>query len=296
MKKEALIELMVFVDDSNLDASTVMICSLAIEKKTFDSLVKKIRKKHGILSKLPEIHYKEFDRADNKKRNLANSYIDYIADKSYEKKIFLNIVIADKSKLKTGEKRGAKRDTHIETIFTRLSITYSINRFSYKYRKIVVKKITIDKGGKTDNSFFQQYALSKILTRSKAKLPKNIDYIDSDPRKEEKKNAKYAVFVDIIDLILGSCKNCCSKKRSENKYKRNISEKIFNDLLIRVSAKRSKIGKINTYPRIRKTQKHTDKLLSGGLHQKKRYIYSENPILRKKFAPKPYVQITKWDR
>jgi len=50
MKKEEKITLLVFTDESNLDSSTLLIGSIAIEKKLFENMLSKIKKEYGCLS------------------------------------------------------------------------------------------------------------------------------------------------------------------------------------------------------------------------------------------------------
>ncbi len=290
VKKLDEISLYVFVDESYLDKSTILINSIAIKKETFHKIINSIRKRHGKITKLPEIHYKEYGRADNQKRLLAKAYIELLSSKLIEKELFINITIADKNEIIIPEK-GSQRDERIEKIFTRLSVTYAINRFTYRYREVNVEGIFIDAGGKTDNPLFSKYAIKKIRSRSKASLPEEISFIDSNPKKETNQNAKFSVFIDIADLILGATKNSCSEKRASNRYKKEITDIIFNQIHTKFKRKRSKVGKINTYPRSRKTIRYEEKLLTGEGSNKHKYVYSENPKLMKKYSPKPYSQI-----
>ena len=297
-EKKDKIDLLVFADESELDSSTVMICSLAIEKKLFLNIISILEKKYGAIYKLPEIHFKKYSKADYIKRNLANEYVDLfnkiISDKKLKQNIFLNIVICDKTKLSNDFGNGSNRNTNIEKCFTRLALTYAINRFSYKYKKIIVDKIVVDAGGKTDDSYFKKAGIEKIITKSKAICPKVIDFIDSNPKKETKINSKYSVFVDITDFILGATRNCCIVDKATNKYKKQITEKIFHDILMKMRT-RTVWGKINTYPRLRHIDEYKEKIISGDIIYKKKYHYSENPELQKKFCITPYNQIGTWD-
>lgn len=296
MRKEEKITLLVFTDESNLDSSTLLIGSIAIEKKLFESILSKINKEYGGLNKLPELHFNEYQQADHKKRKLANTYIDLISQKNLDKYFFFNIVIADKSKLDKEFNKSKDKEKRIERIFTRLALTYAINRFSYRYRRVIVERILVDKGGKTDDTFFRNYAISKIRTKSKAEIPDNLEFINSDPKKETPANAKYSIFIDITDLILGACRNCCCNEKATNKYKKEITERIFNDILIKLIKKRSKYGKINTYPKSKKIIEYKEKLFSGEVINKKKYSYKENEELKKKFAIKPYTQVSNWNK
>lgn len=296
MKKDEKINLLVFTDESNLDSSTLLIGSIAIEKKLFENMLSKIKKEHGDLEKLPELHFNQYQQADHKKRKLANSYIDLISQKNIEKYLFFNIVIADKSRLDKDFNKSKDKEKKVERIFTRLALTYAINRFSCRYKRVIVEKILVDKGGKTDDNFFRDYAISKIRTKSKAEIPDKLDFINSDPRKEVPANSKYSVFIDITDLILGACRNCCCNNKATNRYKKEITEKIFNDVLIKLIKNRSKYGKINTYPQTKKVTEYKEKLISGETVKKKKYHYKENEELKKKCVIKPYNQINNWGK
>lgn len=290
-KKKEKIDLLVFVDESYFNSSITLIGILVVELSLFNKIIKIIEKEFYDTKDLPEIHFNEHQHADYIKRGLADKYIELISNKGNKGLVYINVAIVDRNKLDIDTKRPNDKQKKIERIFTRIAITYAINKFSYKYKEVKIKDIFIDKGGKTDDSLFRNYAINKIRSKSRAKLPENVKYINSNPRKE-KENSKFSVFIDIIDIILGAFNNCCSiEKRATNKFKKRLSEKIFNSILEIIIQKRNWLGKLNTHPKRRKIDKYGEKDLSGKNNKIIKIKYFDDPYLLKKFTPKPYNQL-----
>ena len=269
-------EVLVFVDESYIKKDTLLVCGLSIKKEVFNTILKEIKKEFGNITNLTEVHFSK--KPNHIAYRLANKYINLISRKEFESKIYINLTIVDIKELK---KRLGKKVTKekMEKAFTRIAITFSINRFVRKYKHVKVSIVSIDRGGLTTNSFFAKEGISLIKAKSKAKLPKEISFIWSNPRKESSENAKYSIFIDITDIILGAARNCTLENKATSKHKREWTELIFNKILVKFLRKRRKVGSLNTYPKIRTLKKSKTKSLYGETMNKKRYIYKDDKEL-----------------
>lgn len=284
MKIKKELNISIFTDESEYSFSEkgkdnlnfLLLSSLVVVDSKMNKIIKECigNKK---LKELPEIHYKKLNKADYIKRDLAKKYLKKITSYNDDRSIFIVISTILKNDLII--MKGKERKKSIEAIFTRVAITRAINRYVRKYN-LNVSHICIDKGSITENHFFAKNAIHQINSKSKAKLPNKIIYVDSDTRKE-KKFKKGAFFIQWSDLILGLYKNWIEQNPSK-KFKLELTES-FAPYLKLMKKNKCKYGKIVFYP------KEKEKIFEGrnlmGNKEIKIYGKYKDPKYCKKIKP-----------
>lgn len=267
---------------------------MILTDKFINSYIHELTSEFPDINKLPEVHYSQLDSGGIYKNKLANRYAQKIIDSDFPN-VFFTFTIIDVKSLKKEFGHGSKRDKNIQKKFMKICILSVINKYVRRFKDIYVKDIFLDSGGKADDTFFKKYALFKIKSRTKAKLPKEVTFIDSDHHKESEKNVFNSIFIQICDLFLGIFKECISEKKGRNKYKQQIANRYF-EFIHTCWICKSKIGICKTYPKNREIIKHILKKLNtnGEKIELVKYKYTENLELRKKYYPRNNKCINFW--
>jgi len=294
---------MVFVDESKIkidNKGLIVIGSLVITKKSFKRIINDINKHFGRLEELPEVHFSEISRANHKILSLAKFYINHLSKACGEEPFFINLIICDQTKLKQEFGKGSEFHKNVEKRFTRLAVTFSINKYVRRFKETIVKVIAIDEGGKADDFFFRKYNIQKIRSKTKAKLPDSYLSIESDPRKEAKKDngyPEYSIFIDIIDLIIGAFRSSVMHD-AKNKNKIELTDLIFNKILLYLNFGSNSLIKLNIYPKDKKQKEIKQKILKNleEIQNIKKTRFLEPKNIKKKVKPAPYTNLNKFFR
>lgn len=294
MKKVKEIDLLIFVDESyaNKNGTKLLLCALVIEKNYFERLATRIQNKYP---DLPEMHFTNLDKINATNFSIFRNILNLIIEDKSEK-IFVLFDLIDLNLLSNKFGVGSLRDKNIQKRFTRLVITAAINKYIRRYSKVTVSQIIVDKGGKSDDKFFKEHAIKKIIPKTKAYLPEEIRFLDSKTKNNIPSNQKYAIFIQICDMLLGIFRNNVLPmgERSNTKNKRKMAE-IFSYFIVSCFNNKNKMGKIKFHPKNCKTTKYLQSYISGKAPNIKHKLeYNDKKELKEKFRPKTNYDLNKW--
>ncbi|MGV8177008.1 MAG: DUF3800 domain-containing protein [Candidatus Bilamarchaeaceae archaeon] len=274
-----------FKDDNKVEY--VILCSIIVKSKRVRMIKQKLIGDLNI-KKAHEIHYTEINNAGKEKMKIAKRYCEYLQESTNNNdNLFIFIAVVNKKELKKEFGKGTERERNIEKRFVRLAISYPLKRYIRRYRPLKVERICIDKGSKTEDKFFRIGAIKKIESQSHAQLPKVIEYIDSDPKKE----TRYPIgslYIDLVDLILGIFTNSIRSKSADNKNKKELTEQMtpYLNALIK---KKVRSGRVGFYPKT-----HKEEMLNRLDGTKTKKMQYKEPAYAKKIHPKGGQQLSKY--
>lgn len=285
---ESELPLKIMKNNKEQKENLTLIGNLTIEEAFFNQFIKEVSKfvseeifkgeeKVSMLTCVPEIHYNELQRASKQKLKFINEMLNLFSRLKRLYKYLVVFVCVKRSDLIEDFGKAHEFKKNVEKRFTRVAISYALSYFTRKY-DVNVKAICLDKGGKSEDKFFLKYNIKKIISRSKAKLPDEYISVDSNPCLSE--FPEYSLFVDLIDLMLGTFKNSVTHQ-AKNRNKIIITDKMFDILLNKLYSNLTKGVKLIIHPKKKKTNKLVQKTidLKEKIIEKIKY-YEENTLVK----------------
>lgn len=175
-----------------------------------------------------EIHSRDIGNSTSKtKIKIYRKWVNFIINynrhnRSYDKKLYFNILYLDLNKLDFDVFGVDKDTTNIYNRFFR-TVILSARSFYFKYHDFTIKEIYHDIADeKESHDYFYRHTIDFLSSDKRVNVKTNrIKFIDSNHRKHNDiENKGNANLIQLIDLILGCCNQILFKtSSSENKNK-----------------------------------------------------------------------------